>query len=218
MVMQMYYLEFLREVHAIVKPRGYLEIGVRSGDSLALASCPSIGIDPNPLVPPRPGIDFLFSVTSDEFFGAEQVDLDMDLAFIDGMHLIEYVLRDFNNVSKYANERTIIAIDDVLPYNQGTAARNQPPGDWTGDVWKITGILELFRDDLDIVLVDTRPTGTLLVTGFPGDEETRERFATHLDTIAEAAMISRETVPQYVLNRSDAVPSDEALEWLRSLY
>ena len=42
----MEYLEFLKGLHEAVRPRAYLEIGLRHGDSLALADCPSLGVDP----------------------------------------------------------------------------------------------------------------------------------------------------------------------------
>ena len=42
----MEYLDFLRGLHEAVRPRAYLEIGLRHGDSLALADCPALGVDP----------------------------------------------------------------------------------------------------------------------------------------------------------------------------
>jgi hypothetical protein len=39
--------EILSALHARLKPRTYLEIGVERGETLKLACCPSIGIDPN---------------------------------------------------------------------------------------------------------------------------------------------------------------------------
>ena len=47
----------LREVHEVLEPPTYLEIGIRHGDSLALARCPSIGVDPayDLRVDPPPG-------------------------------------------------------------------------------------------------------------------------------------------------------------------
>src|SRR5688572_2438786 len=45
------YLEVLKSIHAGLAPRLYLEIGVRKGKSLALASCPAIAVDPQPALP-----------------------------------------------------------------------------------------------------------------------------------------------------------------------
>ena len=63
------YLTLLARLHRALEPRNYLEIGVRRGDSLALATCPVIGIDPA-MAPKRevfrekPSV-FLFPLTSD---------------------------------------------------------------------------------------------------------------------------------------------------------
>lgn len=230
------YLEFLAKTHAILEPRGYLEIGVRYGDSLRLAQCPAIGIDPNPILAnrQRPN-ETIRRMTSDQFFtgsseslvSAESwtqvaptaltgADFKVDFAFIDGMHLIENALRDFINIERYSNPRTVVAFDDVLPYNQAIAARTQPPGDWTGDVWKMIPILDTFRPDLAYVLVNTQPTGLLFVGNLDPDSSTLD---TNFDDIM-AGMKAQETVPEYILDRRDAVDPGEALErlsWWREL-
>jgi hypothetical protein len=41
------YLEYLKQVHRVCKPASYFEIGVQSGQSLAFAECPSVGVDPD---------------------------------------------------------------------------------------------------------------------------------------------------------------------------
>lgn len=225
-----YYLEFLAKVHEILKPRGYLEIGVRYGDSLRLAQCPAIGVDPAPILAnqQRPN-ESIRRMTSDQFFmGSSEwltsdeswtqvaptalagADFKVDFAFIDGMHLIENALRDFVNIERYSNPRTVVAFDDVLPYNQAIAARNQPPGDWTGDVWKMIPILDTFRPDLAYMLVNTQPTGLLLVTNLDPDISTLD---TNFDDIM-AGMKAQETVPEYILDRRYAVEPAEALERL----
>lgn len=225
----MFYLEFLAKAHEILKPRGYLEIGVRYGDSLRLAQCPAIGIDPAYQIAgldPRKliqaqGLATIYSDTSNGFFSSISDEVlgdffDIDFAFIDGMHLIENALRDFINIEDYSNPRTVVAFDDVLPYNQAIAARNQPPGDWTGDVWKMIPILDTFRPDLAYVLVNTQPTGLLFVTNLDAESSTLD---THFDDIM-AGMQAQEMVPEYILDRRVAVSPDEALEriaWWREL-
>ena len=42
----MRYLDFLRELHVVLAPPTYLEIGIRRGDSLTLSQSSTIGIDP----------------------------------------------------------------------------------------------------------------------------------------------------------------------------
>jgi hypothetical protein len=158
--------EFLTALHAVLKPKIYLEVGVQHGTSLKLAHAAetAIGIDPHPLCGPA-GNQVIFKMTSDEYFQQADLLAPIDLAFIDGMHLFEYALRDFANVERYCHHfSSVIILDDVLPYNQAIAAREQPPGDWTGDVWKVYFLLRMYRPDLTLQLVDTSPTGTLVVT------------------------------------------------------
>ena len=49
----------------------------------------------------------------------------LDLAFIDGMHLFEYALRDFINVERFADWSSVIVFDDMLPRNVDEAARDR---------------------------------------------------------------------------------------------
>jgi methyltransferase family protein len=163
--------QFLSLLHNLLQPRQYLEIGVQTGASLNLASCPAIGIDPAPLVAAREGQQ-IFAQASDDFFAdrrfqqgvmREEHGVCPDLVYIDGMHLFEFALRDFINVERLSHPGTVVVFDDVMPYNEAIAARIQPPGDWTGDVWKVEEILRNERPDLDMALVDVSPTGALVV-------------------------------------------------------
>lgn len=160
--------EFLKALHEMLQPKVYLEIGVQHGWSLQLSSAArTIGIDPSPLVGKSPKYS-IYQMTSDEFFDKESgwdddiVD-PIDLAFIDGMHLVENALRDFANIERYCHERSVIVFDDVLPTTREMAARAMCPGDWTGDVWRVYDILRERRPDLVLLLVDTAPTGVLVV-------------------------------------------------------
>jgi hypothetical protein len=207
--------EFLQQLHEILKPSTYLEIGVQSGASLALAqhSKVAIGIDPAPVlsVGLPPWAKVLHS-TSDEFFalGAPKLPRTwpIDLAFIDGMHLWEYALRDFMNIEKYSTPDTVVVFDDVLPYNQEIAARQQPPGDWTGDVWKLWYILTEYRPDLDVLLVDTAPTGLMVVKGLDPGSGDRMLAAW---TMIKMIWGDEEQVPEEILKRSHAITPSLAL-------
>jgi hypothetical protein len=209
--------EFLAELHALLQPRGYLEIGVQHGYSLQLAKCPAVGVDPHPMisVPVGPNAK-IEATTSDAYFAA----LDgswlpfpaLDLAFIDGMHLYEYALRDFIGVEKIGHSGTVVVFDDVLPRNQHEAARQQCPGDWTGDVWRIEPVLQAWRPDLRITLVDTQPTGVLVVYNLdPGSGV----LAAEYDEIVRHWPLEDATVPSHVLNRSYAVTAGEAVAQIR---
>ena len=117
----MYYRDFLGRIHEVLEPPTYLEIGVRNGDSLALARSTSIGIDPayNLMVAPPPRAK-LFPVTSDDFFERAEPLITFEgrrvgFSFIDGMHLSEFALRDFVNVERHADWTAAIVFDDILP-------------------------------------------------------------------------------------------------------
>lgn len=162
--------EFLKELHQELSPRLYLEIGVQTGKSLKLANCKAIGVDPMP----RPNIKLaknqsILRMTSDTFFNTvahKYLQNPPDLVFIDGMHLYEFVLRDFINVEKHAADNTLIVIDDIFPGHPTQANRDRKTRAWTGDVWKIVFALEAFRPELTMHKLDAFPTGLLLVSGF----------------------------------------------------
>ena len=100
------YYDLLLRFHEWLLPKSYLEIGVSTGASIVLAKSPTVavGIDPNPqlLSAPRT-VCKIFPVTSDDYFAVRDPCSDLeaetvDLAFIDGLHLFEQVLRDFINI------------------------------------------------------------------------------------------------------------------------
>jgi hypothetical protein len=211
------YLEVLKDVHAALKPRRYLEIGVRDGDSLALATSEAIGIDPAPrLTMTLPASTTLYQETSDQFFrehAKTALAAGVDLAFIDGMHLFENALRDFMHLESYAHPATVIAFDDVLPNHPLQAARQRQTNVWTGDVWKIAACLRKYRPDLLLLLVTSSPTGLLLVAGL--DASSRLLREAYNPVVAEFTRDYRGEVPTDVLDRNGAIDADDAR--LRSL-
>lgn len=220
--------EFLAMLHEKLQPRGYLEVGVYSGDSLRLVhpGTPAIGIDPAPHLQGHfPGTTRVFAMTSDQFFedivtpeirdpNMDLAHIDnilaahLDLAFIDGMHLFEFALRDFLNIEQYANPRTVVVLDDVMPRNQHEAARTQCPGDWTGDVWKVPSLLGAYRRDLKLHWVDTEPTGTAVIYGFGQGGSKVDVF----ERVESLGLEGWEAVPDDVINRVQAIGPHEALE------
>jgi len=206
-------LEFLAALHEIIKPKVYLEVGVQYGRSLNLAHAAevAIGIDPNPLIPPR-GNQVIMSMTSDDYFMAfkELVTEPIDFGYIDGMHLAEFALRDFKNIERHARGNSVVVFDDVLPYNQAIAAREQPPGDWTGDVWKTYYYLTSVRPDLEVRLVDTWPTGSMVVMNL--DPDNWIYWDVHLD---DESIWADDTVPNEIINRRYAISPGYALGWVR---
>jgi hypothetical protein len=216
--------EFLAHVHNVVKPRLYLEVGVQHGTSLNLAHAAevAIGIDPQPLIQDT-GNQNIYRMTSDEYFhGAGGPDpghhLPIDFGFIDGLHHFEQALRDFLNIERHAAKDSVVVLDDVLPRNQEEANRVQCPGDWTGDVWKVSHILMRFRSDLTILEVNTQPTGTLLVYGFgrPKKFSSLRLGSPELMHVATEDYMDLNWVPDATINRAYAVDPVFALDELEN--
>ncbi len=204
-------------LHERLAPRTYLEIGVAEGHTLSLSCCASIGVDPEFVVTQEQRARVsLRRCTSDEYFHELDAEaqtpfgeLPVDLTYIDGMHLFEYALRDFIGAERYSSPSSVIVFDDVLPRNVEEAARNKPDMPWTGDIFRICDALKQHRPDLKQVLVDTEPTGTLLVAGL---DPTSTVLPTLLDDIVRASVRpDPQPVPAGVLKRAGAISAKKAL-------
>ena len=118
-------MKLLDRIHCHLLPRTYVEVGVSTGKSLGLAlpGTIAVGIDPEPKI--RFAIDKsaeIFAEGSDDFF--ERHDLrqvlrgnDLDLAFVDGMHLFEYALRDFFHLERFSHAESTIMFHDCKPFD-----------------------------------------------------------------------------------------------------
>lgn len=228
--------EFLGQLHRLVRPRTYLEIGVANGASLRFSRVPSIAIDPEFQIGVSLQCDLqLARTTSDEFFarpdpirhlrssrnplrnirrGRPLFDYylggtRLDLAFIDGMHQFDFVLRDFMNVERQSRWASVIAFDDMLPRDVDEAARDRHTEQWAGDVYKLMPVLAKYRPDLVAIPVDTEPTGVLVV---PGADRDSRALSEHYDEIVEEWVVpDPQQVPEWVLERRTAVAPGELL-------
>ncbi len=167
------YRRRLRELHRLLRPRTYLEIGVDEGRGLALALPQTlvIGVDPSPCLEVElPANARVFSECSDSFFANHDVAglfdaLGIDLAFIDGLHLFEQALRDLANVERHLALGGCVVLHDTLPYSRVMAQRERTTQKWTGDVWKVVECLRRERPDVSLVTLDVPPTGLTVVRG-----------------------------------------------------
>lgn len=184
-----HYIATLQRLHEVLRPKTYLEVGVLQGDSLKLARCASIAIDPAFQIAPdnlqdvfaKPELH-VYQTGSDEFFDRHSpsriLGAPIDMAFLDGMHRCEYLLRDFINTERHCKRNSIIALHDCLPIEAGIACRVQSDarsvlphraGWWAGDVWRTSLLLRRERPDLQMTVLDSSPTGLVLITNLdPG--------------------------------------------------
>jgi hypothetical protein len=175
------YYRFLRNLHEACLFDWYLEVGCRSGESFAPVRSKTIAVDPFfraeiNIIGTKPALH-VFQATSDDFFASEFLarnDIRLSLAFLDGMHLVEFLLRDFMNTEARMDPNGVIMMHDCVPYGLKMTRRdldNLPDGAWTGDVWKLIPILQTWRPDLKVTVLDCRPTGLVCVSGL--DPENR---------------------------------------------
>jgi hypothetical protein len=176
------YITVLQRIHRFFVPKSYFEIGVLNGTTLELASCFSIGIDPDfkiesPSLINKPAC-CLFRMSSDSFFKSfdpvKIIGHAIDVAFLDGMHWFEFLLRDFINVEKSCKANSLIFIHDCIPTDEYVGRRDMSdrrlkersshPVWWAGDVWKTIAILMKYRPDLHIVAFNAPPTGLIAIT------------------------------------------------------
>ncbi len=212
----MFYLDFLAALQRTLDPPTYLEIGVRHGDSLALAPRAAIGVDPKPRVRTELGEGArIYRQTSDDFFARARPLRHFDrravtLSFIDGLHLAESALRDFINVERLSRWFSVVVFDDVFPREAEWAARDRETRAWTGDVYKVMQVLQKYRPDLPMLKVDTEPSGLLLVFGLNRESTV---LADHYDEIvADIVQPDPQDVPAAVLERHGAVDPQTVLD------
>jgi hypothetical protein len=125
------------------------------------------------------------------------------------MHLFEFALRDFINIERFSRWTSVVVFDDMLPRSIDEAARDRHTGPWTGDVYKLAEVLREHRPDLVCVLVDTEPTGQLLVFGCdPENHVLSDRY----DSLIEQWVVpDPQDVPDTFLTRSEAVDPEAFL-------
>lgn len=174
------YLDFLGALSASLAPTSYLEIGTNAGASLSRFSCDAICIDPefkcqhSPIGPRKRAL--FFQMGSDEFFDRHAMHAifpeGLDIAFLDGMHHFEFLLRDLMHTERWCHERSLILLHDCLPVNFRMTDRDwladeqedsSTRGWWTGDVWRLLPALQRYRPDLRVLFLDCPPTGLVVI-------------------------------------------------------
>ncbi|MBM9461036.1 class I SAM-dependent methyltransferase [Nocardioides sp. zg-536] len=208
--------QFLAALHQRVRPRTYLEIGVQLGQSLTLSRVPSIGIDPDFSITSELQADIhLAKATSDEFFArrnplAHLPIKVLDLAFIDGMHLAEWSLRDYLAVERFTHGASVIVFDDMLPRAAVEANRYRETSFWTGDVYKALDALRQMRPD--VVVIEVNTTGSGVAVALCPDASRDGVLEGYDDWLESSAVVpDPQPVPTEVLTRSRAVDPEALL-------
>lgn len=186
--------DLLFRLHRLLRPRTYVEVGVNRGHSLrwALPEARVAAVDPAldlGAAPPCPPATTLLPLPSDEAFGTGSVAAALggpvDLAFVDGLHLVEQVLRDVANVERLAHAGTVLLLHDTLPPEPAAADRERRTLRWTGDVWKAVVVLRRARPDLAVATLAVPPSGVTVVTGL--DPGSRVLDEGHEELVASVA-------------------------------
>jgi hypothetical protein len=174
-----------------------------------------LGIDPNFRIDKELHTEVqLYKTTSDEYFSRDDPlapvhGQPFDLAFIDGLHIFEFSLRDLINAERYSRPRSVIVFDDILPRSVAEASRVPTGGSWTGDIYHMIPVLERYREDLLVVLVDIAPTGLMLLLNL---DPTNSALTDNYDEIlAEFRHPDPQPVPPEVLQRVYVQPPERVL-------
>ena len=131
------------------------------------------------------------------------------MAFIDGMHLAEFALRDFIGVERLSPWTGVIVFDDILPRTVEEATRDRRTRAWTGDVYKVLGILARHRPDLICLRVGTQPTGLLLVLGL---DPANRALTLREDTLLEQMVVpDPQDIPADVIERRGVLEPEAVL-------
>jgi hypothetical protein len=182
-----HYTRFFEGLHRSCIFDWYMEVGCRSGRTFGPVRSRTIAVDPyfrteGNIIGAKPALH-VFQQTSDDFFASgflRAMNVQLSFSFLDGMHLFEFLLRDFMNAEAHSHEKGVIALHDCCPSNLGMTTRdldNLPKGAWTGDVWKLIPILQEYRPDLKITVLDCRSTGLVLISNLsPGNPVLRQNY------------------------------------------
>ncbi|MEM6904346.1 MAG: class I SAM-dependent methyltransferase [Pseudomonadota bacterium] len=181
----MAYDAFFAALHGEIYLDWYLEIGCRRGRSVAAVASKTIVVDPyfrieSNVIGAKPQF-IAQQMESDAFFASgflENNRIALSFSFIDGMHLIEYALRDFINLERHSAPGGAIAIHDCCPFSHAMTIRDlsqHKKGPWTGDVWKIIPILARWRPDLAVEVLDCAKTGLVIVHGLNPEDGVLDR-------------------------------------------
>ena len=193
-----HYIDVLRDLHLALQPDWYLEVGSRSGRSLALAQRNYVAIDPVferfPAAPVNGYRMHFLAMTSDAAFESgflAREAIRPQLGFLDGMHLSEFLMRDLIHFEAAAAPGATVVLHDCLPTTHAMETRDDggivKGRAWTGDVWKVLWWVVTHRPDLQVNVLDAWPTGLVVIRGLNPESRVLpnlyDRFVTELGSV-----------------------------------
>ena len=216
------YHSILGQVHELLDPTTYLEIGVCEGDSLTLVRPPTVavGVDPEPRISKPISVEcHLYRETSTEFFKHRDVrklfgGRGPSLVFIDGLHEFPQALEDFWQVEAISDPGTIVVLHDMLPFDEVTQRADRVHDFYTGDVWKMLHCLAEVRPDLAWFTVRTPPSGLTFVTGLDSDSTVlRDRYTELVQQFGRLPFDATHATPGEVVDNDWNAIADRLLGW-----
>ncbi|RUX09708.1 MULTISPECIES: class I SAM-dependent methyltransferase [unclassified Mesorhizobium] len=216
-----FYTKMIEILGTSLNPQAYFEIGTDAGISLKAMKCASVAVDPQfrlteDVIGSKPSLH-MFQMPSDDFFRdhspIDYLKRPIELAFLDGMHRFEYLLRDFANTERYCRKNSIILLHDCLPTTTEMMSRAHAHGAWTGDVWKVLPALRKYRSDLQITYLDCPPTGLVAITNLDPNSSTisDSYFSIVREFVGVDGKALRELYSRLALTKSGDLQSHEEL-------
>jgi len=169
-------LELIQELIERRNFKTYLEIGVLGGYNFFKVKCRNkIAVDPHFRFNWKGKVGEIlrnganlrasyYEMKSDDFFSQHARKLfekkPIDVALIDGMHELDFVLRDVDNILRYLADDGVIVLHDCNPVLEEAACSFSEwkargfTGHWNGDVWKCVAYLNSNRPDINIFVGD----------------------------------------------------------------
>ena len=219
-------LEALAQVNS---SKRYLEIGVNKGSTLFNLTIDfKTGVDPNFRFDPaeyQSDTLRLVSTTSDEFFTRVVSETDTyDLILLDGLHVFEQTLRDFNATLAHSHRDTIWLIDDIRPSDVYSSLRTQSDANrfreidkaqgkgWHGDTYKLVYMLEYYYPTFSFRTILAEPNPQLVAIR----RRRENKFKQQLSVEAICRMTYFDMLDDF--DAFHGGTEEEVMDWLKSVF
>lgn len=139
------YRKIIRTLIETLKPKTYLEVGCRKGETLryilnASKKTKLYAIDINDVSKFIPSSVKFFCGNSHEV--GKNWNIPLDMVFIDADHCAESVLKDFELYSKWVSPNGIILLHDTYPSSVEMTNKSE-----NGDAYKVAWMIRMERND-----------------------------------------------------------------------